>query len=225
MDQSGKPLQMEKPAAEAGGRKPRGRGHERRAEILAAAVRMFAERGFENVSTRAIADALGISQTTLYVYFPTKDAIFESVCEQCFVALVAAFHAVQANSAKPIDQLRAMMHAYVEFGLEHEDEYRIAFMTTHHKEKAILDGMPFEMQPAGIQCFMLISEHIAALGRAGHLRFEPELVAQSLWAAGHGLVSLLITMPHFPWCERAALITTMIESFLQGVVAGPPTNH
>lgn len=212
-------------APEAGGRKPRGRGHERRAEILAAAARMFVERGVATVSTRAIADALGISQTTLYVYFPTKDAIFEALCEQCFTALVAAFHAVQSGAGTPLEKLRAMMFAYVQFGLEHEDEYRITFMTPHTHKKEWQPDLPLEMQSAGMQCSLLLSEHVAAVARAGLLRFEPEVAAQAMWAAGHGLVSLLITMPQFPWCEQKTLIATAIDSFLHGVLHPTPAPH
>jgi hypothetical protein len=35
---------------------------------------------------------------------------------------------------------------------------------------------------------------------------DPEQLAQSLWAGMHGLVSLLIARPEFPWVERETLI-------------------
>jgi AcrR family transcriptional regulator len=214
---------------ESGGRKPRGRGHERRAEILAAAARMFVERGFENVSTRAIAETLGISQTTLYVYFATKDAILEGLCEQCFIALVAGFRAVAIERTSTLDKLRAMMRSYVEFGLAHEDEYLITFMMRHPHHKDMTSDIPFDMQPAGRQCFSLLADVIVELGREGRLRFDAELVAQTMWAAGHGLVALLITMRQFPWRPSDELITTMIDAHLNGVLCKPPrqsvTNH
>ena len=109
-------------------RKPKGRGHERREEILAAAARMFLERGVERVSTRAIADAVGISQTSLYVYFPNRNAILEELCDQCFLRLLARFSSPEVQSGTPVETLRKMMRAYVEFGIEHSDEYRIGFM-------------------------------------------------------------------------------------------------
>jgi AcrR family transcriptional regulator len=206
---------------ESGGRKPKGRGHERREEILAAAVRLFVEHGFENVSTRRIADALGISQTTLYVYFPTKDAILEALCDDCFAGLVASFREVQARPGDRVVKLRELMHAYVRFGVEHSDQYRIAFMTPHHhsQEKAALFNAPAAEQPTGIQCFHLLQGQIQALADSGDLRFDPQIVAQCLWAAGHGLVSLLITMPLFPWADRDVLIDRLLEIQLGGVLA------
>jgi AcrR family transcriptional regulator len=205
---------------ESGGRKPKGRGYERREEILDAAVRLFVEHGFANVSTRRIADALGISQTTLYVYFPTKDAILEAMCDQCFARLVASFQLVLAEAGTSLEQLRRLMRAYVQFGLEHSDQYRIAFMTeqVHMRDKSeFLNALPHE-QPPGIQCFHLLQDHIARLSDENQLRFDPALVAQCLWSAGHGLVALLITMPSFPWAPREELIERMLDILLEGVL-------
>ncbi|MGA2550593.1 MAG: TetR/AcrR family transcriptional regulator [Burkholderiaceae bacterium] len=206
--------------SEPGQRKPRGRGHERRDEILGAAARLFVEHGFESVSTRRIADALGISQTTLYVYFPTKDAILDALCERCFTKLVGLFRKVTEGEGEPLEKLRLLMQAYVEFGLEHSDEYRIAFMLSRHDDHTEAKNMdlPAEMQPQGIQCFLLLQEHIALIGRRGELNFEPAVVAQCLWAAGHGLVALLNTMTGFPWASKKELVAKLIEIQFHGIV-------
>ncbi len=46
-------------------RKPRGHGHERRSEILTAAKQLFISEGYETVTTRQLAERVGISQTGL----------------------------------------------------------------------------------------------------------------------------------------------------------------
>ena len=48
-----------------GVRKPKGSGQERRGEILAAATELFAAEGYGRVTTRALAERVGISQTGL----------------------------------------------------------------------------------------------------------------------------------------------------------------
>jgi AcrR family transcriptional regulator len=61
--------------------KPRSGGQRRRKpEIIEAAARVFAERGFHGTTTQDIADVLGIRQASLYYYFPSKEAAFEQVC-------------------------------------------------------------------------------------------------------------------------------------------------
>ena len=49
-------------------------------EIIDAAARVFAERGYHGTSTQAIADVLGMRQASLYYYFPSKEAALEEVC-------------------------------------------------------------------------------------------------------------------------------------------------
>jgi hypothetical protein len=44
-----------------------------------------------------------------------------------------------------------------------------------------------------------------------------EATAQVLWATIHGLTSLLIAKPKFPWVERERLIDTLVENALSGL--------
>ena len=57
-----------------------GRLRKRAAEILAAAAKVFARRGYHGASTQDIADVLGIRQASLYYYFESKEAALEAVC-------------------------------------------------------------------------------------------------------------------------------------------------
>src|SRR5262249_62312629 len=52
-------------------------------EIIEAAARVFAERGFHGATTQDIADVLGIRQASLYYYFPSKEGALWLVCLQC----------------------------------------------------------------------------------------------------------------------------------------------
>jgi AcrR family transcriptional regulator len=51
-------------------------------EIMEAAARVFAQRGFHGATTQDIADVLGIRQASLYYYFPSKEGALELVCLQ-----------------------------------------------------------------------------------------------------------------------------------------------
>lgn len=52
----------------------------RSTEIIAAAAKVFARRGYHGASTQDIADVLGIRQASLYYYFASKEAALEAVC-------------------------------------------------------------------------------------------------------------------------------------------------
>jgi AcrR family transcriptional regulator len=52
---------------------------ERRAAILRAVRRVFAEKGFDGTTTRALADAAGVSEALLFKHFPNKEALFSAM--------------------------------------------------------------------------------------------------------------------------------------------------
>jgi AcrR family transcriptional regulator len=56
---------------------------ERRRAIIRAVRRVFAERGFDGTTTRALADAAGVSEALLFKHFPNKEALFEAMQESC----------------------------------------------------------------------------------------------------------------------------------------------
>lgn len=60
-------------------RRRRGRPDERRAEILAAALKVFAERGYRGSSLAAVAERVGLTQQGVLHHFPTKDALLIEV--------------------------------------------------------------------------------------------------------------------------------------------------
>jgi AcrR family transcriptional regulator len=62
------------------GASPRESPKKRHAEIVDAAAKVFAKRGYHGASTQDIADLLGIRQGSLYYYFESKDAALEAVC-------------------------------------------------------------------------------------------------------------------------------------------------
>jgi AcrR family transcriptional regulator len=51
-------------------------GQERRESILRAARRVFAENGFRGTTTRALAEAAGVSEALLFKHFPSKEALY-----------------------------------------------------------------------------------------------------------------------------------------------------
>jgi AcrR family transcriptional regulator len=60
----------------------RGRGGERRAEILRAAFEVIAERGYRGATLGAVAERVGLTQQGLLHYFPTKEALLVAVLEK-----------------------------------------------------------------------------------------------------------------------------------------------
>lgn len=62
--------------------------------IIDNATRVFMERGFRNVSVEQLCNIVGVSRGTFYNYFPSRDALVETVFDECFAE---AFPAIDKN--------------------------------------------------------------------------------------------------------------------------------
>ena len=213
------------PATGRGGtRAKRGRGPiDRRREILDAARALFVSEGYEATSIRKVAARVGVSSTALYLYFRDKDEIFEVLCDEAFARLGAAFRAVEEANLPPLDAMAAQMNAYVDFGMAHPDEYRLIFMTPR-KRGQIQDHRAATAEGPGTQgvlAFRALVRQVERMMEAGLVApADPALVGEVLWAAAHGIVSLLIVHPGDHWTDRETLVATMRDAMMHGLLKG-----
>jgi AcrR family transcriptional regulator len=190
--------------------KRKGEGPQRREEILAAALRLFSEFGVHTVSTRQIAAAVGISQPSLYAYFPTKQALVDEVCSVAFGRLTARMQGVLERAAESDrDLMAALARVYIDFGLAEPDAYRVAFMLEDRRDRAGVTHVG--MIQAGLNTFAIYRDAVARAMGPGHSGQDVELTAQSRWACLHGLVALFIARPEFPWADRQRLIDNHVR--------------
>jgi len=196
-------------------RKPKGEGHARRAEILAAAERIFVEHGYEGATIRKIADEVGLSSTALYMHFSEKSEILHEICRGAFDTLLAANRAILSEPGAPEDRLRRMMQCYVDFGFGNPNAYRLVYMTRPVEASA---GAQSAAQALGAELFASFEQVVEDLAAAGRLRRDPVATAQALWAGGHGVVSLMITKPYFNWVDRDVLVKTLMDALYEGLL-------
>jgi AcrR family transcriptional regulator len=86
----------------------------RPSEIVAAALRLFAERGYAATKLEDVATAAGIGKGTIYLYFPTKEDLFRSVVRQAVLPNVEAIAALLQDPERPAaDILRAIAERFL----------------------------------------------------------------------------------------------------------------
>lgn len=84
------------------------RGQATREQLVTAATRLFAERGFDATSVEAVLDAAGVSRGSLYHHFKSKEALFEAVLDAAEVRIgEATLLAAAGVGDDPVDILRA----------------------------------------------------------------------------------------------------------------------
>jgi AcrR family transcriptional regulator len=182
----------------------RGEGELLRAEILDAAEQLLVDTGNEDsVSIRAIADAVGVTPPSIYLHFPDKEALLFAVCDRQFDIFQAALNTAARTTDNPTDALERRAEAYVKFGLEHPEAYRIMFMG----RTGIVDKHA-EAVKTGTGAFTDLVQDVQRAIDAGALRddIDPTRAAIFLWTGVHGITSLLISAAHFPWGDRDELV-------------------
>ena len=183
-----------------------------RSEILAAARDLFLTEGYANVSMRKIADRVGCAPDTIYLHFEDKDAILSAICVSTFAILDKHMEAIASDQSDPLERLRRGGRQFIQFGLDHPDHYRLTFGGAYvgPKDEA--------SQQAGQHSFDCLRRCVGMCMAAGELRStDVEEVAQSLFACVHGVVMLLIGMPHFPLIERNRLIDSVLDVLIEGI--------
>lgn len=196
-------------------RKPKGEGHARRAEILAAAERIFVEQGYEGATIRRIAEEVGLSSTALYMHFAEKSEILHEICSGAFSVLLAANQTLRAEPGPPEVRLRRMLEAYVDFGFENPNAYRLAYMTPPVEPR---DGGQSMARELGLELFRSFQSVVDEVEAAGRLRADARTTAQALWAGAHGVVALMLTKAYFDWVDRKILVNTLLDGLFAGLL-------
>ena len=161
--------------------------HRMRQRILEVAMDMFAAGGYQGVSMRRIADRIEYSTGTIYRYFEKKDDIMLQLCYQGFEKLLAIQYALD-KIADPVERIKTGGRHYVTFALENPELYELMFGT-----KEIIKQPDGAEQTVALKSLKKFVEHVHQCMAAGFFSGgDAETLAVALWAALHGLSSLLI---------------------------------
>lgn len=85
----------------------------REEEILAAAARIFREKGYHGTSVRDIAESVGLLKGSLYHYIRSKEELLARLFEGALEETVRELEEIAARKDPPSDRLRLMVYAYV----------------------------------------------------------------------------------------------------------------
>lgn len=196
-----------------------------REEILAASREIIATEGFDALTMRHLAERIGYSAASLYLHFKNREEIAREVSRVGYAELLATLQQAVAPHAKDaIARLRAVARAYIEFGLENPQTYSLIFMEDR-TYIAVTNAEKEEGDP-GTKAYELLVETAARLIAAGlkpqkvgrpARAVTPTELAESIWAALHGVVSLKLTCPEFPTAPAALMTGVLVETLVAGL--------
>ena len=169
------------------------------------------------MTSHDIARGAGVAAGTFYLHFKDKETLVRDLCANDFLALAKTFERI-ARDPDPLDRLRRVGLAYLEFALSHPNHYRLMFMTPRlHEDDLLKKGNPEE------DAYAFLVGTVTRAIDAGALRLElkdPHLVAQAVWGAVHGVVALRIAKGGDPWVDWRPVRRTaelVIDATLRGL--------
>lgn len=167
---------------------------ETRRAILDAATNMFLASGHDNFSLRQVAETIGYSPTTIYLYFKDKDELLFQAAVDGFAKFGRALQDAYDSSTEPWQRLLAEGAAYVTFGLENPVHYRLMFMG---RGELLDKELPQEDCDSVSDSFQILVKTVEECLAAGIMKpGDSRVYATLIWAGVHGIVSLSLATPN-----------------------------
>jgi AcrR family transcriptional regulator len=158
-----------------------------RKNILCAAMDLFSQGGYENVSMRGIAKKIEYSPGAIYRYFENKEDIMRQLCYQGFEQMLS-FQEKIDDISNPLERMIEGCRCYIAFATQNQDMYELMF-STGQLEKAARE----KEDSVALKSFQKLTDHVRECMTAGIFKGkDAETLAVALWASIHGLSSLLI---------------------------------
>jgi len=202
------------------------RGREKEAlqtQILDATREILSERGYEGLTMRAVADRVEYSAAALYKHFADREELVRALCARDFYAFAQVLNSRPgANDPKmdPVDRLRDIGRSYAEFAIHHPEQYRVMFMTpVPLAQDHVTYGDPTQ------DAYAILALAVQAALDTGHFTgLDRDVVAQTLWATMHGVLSIEIAhlsakKRHIPFAPLQARVETALEGIVLGLQA------
>jgi len=183
-------------------------------DILRVTADIVEEKGPEKLALNEVAERLGYTRPTIYLYYKSKDELLQATIDRSFETFAQLQDAAEEGQP-PASALRRRVAAYLDWGIEHPGMYRLMF--EHPAEKPVDPARAASRQ----RWLDRDRELLAAVFEAvpEEHRGALEFVDAGLWGIAHGLVSLIISGRMFGQLGRAIGIDEA-KARAQQIIAG-----
>lgn len=162
-------------------------------KLLDESIRLIEEQGLGGLSFREMARRAGVSHQAPYHHFVNREGILAAIVYEGFARLNQCLSEVFAreSSGSAQDTLRELLRAYMTFAIGNPVYYRVMF----RPELVDLRGFP-EVRSQASFAFQKLVNAVAAC-HPSMARLDPRLekIANTLWAAAHGVAVLWLDGP------------------------------
>lgn len=185
-----------------------------RRQILDTARHLLVREGYQNLSMRKIADAIGYSATSIYLYFDSKDALLHTLIHEGMMQLHGKLkEAAHEHTDDPTRRLRALCRSFIDFGLQNPEYYEIMFQLRPER----MERYPPEKYRRARSNLDFFGQALKDGDEQGIFGIEDaKVTASTIWASLHGTVSLLLAERVDVSIDTETFIETAIRQAIRG---------
>jgi len=191
-----------------------------RGEILAAASKMFADRGYEAVTLREIAKEIGYTHAVIYQHFPDKAHILAELSRETIGLMVQNFDAIAAEHPSPKERLFATSRGLIQFCTAHAQQFRNVFFGPESRNGIragqYINDIGAPLFQRFVQLFFDVARDEGLPGK------NDTVVAHTWWFTIFGLATLFViqgVVPDLP--DQALVVEQTIATLWAGVQVVP----
>lgn len=172
-------------------------------QILIAAAGLLEKDGIEAITTRAVCQAAGVTAPTLYHHFGDKDGLLRAVVARGVETFIAHKRANRQTTDAMAD-LKRGWNGWIAFALERPKLFRLVIESTRSDPSASQEA------------FVIMRAIVERLAIEGRLTTDADTAARTIWAASHGVVTLL--MQGTPVAEIKASSELLLDALMAKLV-------
>jgi outer membrane protein TolC/AcrR family transcriptional regulator len=183
----------------------------RREALLAAAMSVFGESGFDAATMERIADEAGVAKGTTYLYYPSKERIYDAALSHGFAALDSRTREVIDRAPNFREAISAFMTARAEFFFEHRDFFRM-YVAAMARQVTRVRPRKSEFQAMVETQTMRLAQAVARAAARGEIRqVDAAATAVAVFDLTRGLVARrMVSTADFDLAEDVAFLSELI---------------